>query len=97
MQIDIKRHGGFAGIEEHIGSLSTEGMNAAAVKDLNECLSRLAEEEDEIAGADMYTYEVTIRASGQEERVLLINGGGDPTEPDNDALRALCQLVSSGS
>jgi len=94
--IKISRSGGFAGIEEDLGSINTASLDGASVAKVKHLLTDLNQQQQQNAeGADMYSYEIAIKDDAGEGRRLVIGGGGDPGRPSPDALRELCELASA--
>ena len=93
MLIKISRSGGFAGIEEDIGSINTASLDEASVAKVKHWLTDLNQQQQNAEGADMYRYEIAIHDDAGEDSTLVISGGGDPGRPSPDALRELCELA----
>lgn len=94
MLIKISRSGGFAGIEEKLGSIDTQDLEGPSVENVKLWLTDLNEEQLGADGADTYRYEIAIEDDAGDEHTLVIGGGGDPGAPSPDALRELCELAS---
>ncbi len=95
MLIKISRNGGFAGIEEDLGSIDTVSLDGASVARVKHWVTDLNQQQQNAEGADMYRYEIAIHDDAGEDRTLVIGGGGDPGHPSPDALRELCELASA--
>jgi emfourin len=81
MRISVRRSGGFAGIEEQLGSVDTAELDASA----RERLERLVDEADFFAapavvegdlGADQFRYEITVEEGGRSHTVTYVGEGG---------------------
>jgi emfourin len=90
MRIDVRRSGGFAGIDEEVGSVDT----ASLAPDTRDELERLVAESDFFAlpaavegevGADQYRYEVTVDDGGRAHTVTFVGDEG----PQVAALRRI--------
>ncbi|MGH7468767.1 MAG: protealysin inhibitor emfourin [Longimicrobiales bacterium] len=84
MRINITRSGGFAGIEEQLGTIDTSTMQAGQANRLKswvDDLERNAARAGDHAGADMYRYDVEVRDDAGRSRVFTILHSGDPAEP----------------
>jgi hypothetical protein len=95
MQVTVRRSGGFAGIDEEVGSVDTASLDAGA----REELERLVEETDffglpaaveDDVGADQFRYDVTV-SEGGTTHTFAFKGDG----PRADALRRLVDAVSA--
>jgi hypothetical protein len=77
----VRRSGGFAGIEEQLGSVDTAALEPGA----RERLDRLIREADFFAlpatvegdvGADQFRYEVTVDDGGRRHTVMFVGESG---------------------
>jgi hypothetical protein len=95
MQVTVRRSGGFAGIDEEVGSVDTASLDAGA----REQVERLVEEagffalpaavEDEV-GADQFRYDVTVSEGGRTHAVAFRGEG-----PRAETLRRLVDAVAA--
>jgi hypothetical protein len=90
MRISVRRSGGFAGIEEEVGSIDTASL-APDTRDEVEALVRQADffalpaaVEGEV-GADQFRYEVTVEDGGRAHTVTFVGDEG----PQVAALRRI--------
>jgi hypothetical protein len=90
MMINVRRSGGFAGIEEEVGSVDT----ASLAPDTRDEVEGLVRESDFFAlpaavesevGADQYRYEVTVDDGEQAHTVTFVGDAG----PQVAALRRI--------
>lgn len=95
MILTFRRTGGFAGLDEALGTVDTSGLGgegqsafAAQLRDLTRLTAAPAS-----PGADRFRYEVDIQEQGQPPRTLVIVDEGDPEIPGLRALAALMQTV----
>jgi hypothetical protein len=93
--IKISRSGGFAGIEESIGTINTSNLQekvAARVEDSVAEVSRLLNETEGYSpvGSDMLQYEVEITdARGVPQKLVLVDEGDD----QSPIMKAFYQLL----
>lgn len=94
MILTLRRTGGFAGIQETLGTLDTASLGGEAQRAF---AARLKELEQLAAlpahGADQFHYELDIREPGQAPRTLTIVDEGDPDLPAMRALSALMETL----
>jgi hypothetical protein len=90
VQISVRRSGGFAGIDEEVGSVDT----ASLAPDTRDELEQLVRESDFFAlppavegevGADQFRYEVTVEDGGRAHSVTFVGDQG----PQVAALRRI--------
>lgn len=94
MLITFRRTGGFAGIQEELGTVNVDVLVGEAHRvfvDRLQELKRLAVTHSAM-GADLYRYEITIEESDQPPETLIIIDDGDPEQP---AMQALISLMES--
>ncbi len=95
MILTVRRTGGFAGIQESLGTMDTAFLGGEA----QQCLvARLTELEQlasqaTLPGADQFRYEVDIRENAKPLRTLVILDEGDPARPAQRALAALMETL----
>lgn len=95
MTLTFRRTGGFAGIQEVLGTVDTAGLGGEAQRTLAAQLldlTRLAAAPAS-PGADRFRYEVDIQEPGQAPRTLVILDEGDPELPGPRALAALMRTA----
>ena len=98
MQIKVRRTGGFAGIEEELGSVDTASLEGGAREQLETLVREVdffslpAAIEGEV-GADQFRYEVTVEDGGRGQTVVFTGEGG----PQAEALRRLTDAVAAAS
>jgi hypothetical protein len=84
MRISISRSGGFAGIEEQLGTIDTSTMESAEASRLKSWVADLERHAARIgdpAGADMFRYDVEVDDDSGRSRVFTVLHSGDPAEP----------------
>jgi Emfourin len=92
----VRRSGGFAGIEEEIGSVDTEAL-PAGTRDEVESLVRdagffsLPSTVEGDVGADQFRYEVTVEDGGRAHTVAFVGDEG----PEVAALRRIVHAVET--
>jgi hypothetical protein len=94
MLISIKQAGGFAGIEQLLGSVDLSALSdddSQKARSSLQDLIRLAADPAS-SGADRFQYEVEMQEPGQAPKSLIIFDEGDPDRPD---MRALAGLASA--
>jgi len=93
MKIEIRRSGGFAGIEQLLASSDSGDWSAELAEDVGarvERVFRLAGAKPRPVGADQYRYEITTSEPGGETRRLVVADEGDPNEP---ALKEILGII----
>jgi hypothetical protein len=96
VRISVRRSGGFAGIEEELGSLDTAALAADARVRLEGVVRQAdffalpAAVEGEV-GADQFRYEVTVEDGGSAHTVTFVGEGG----PQAQALRRIVDAVGA--
>lgn len=95
MILTIRRSGGFAGLEELLGTVDAARLDPAARQKVSAQLENLADltSGHEPIGADGYRYEVDIQGPGQAHQLLALDDEGDPEHPAFRALRALMRTL----
>jgi hypothetical protein len=88
MRITIKRTGGFAGIEDDLGSVDLGEESRPEVAIALQNLARQLEGNFS-PGADRLHYEIEIQESGKPPRRLIVLADGEPDLPEMRALEAL--------
>lgn len=97
MIIRISRSGGFAGIEENLGTINTGNLQkeaAARAEDSIAQITRLLEEKSDYppVGADMLHYEIEIiDEKGGHQSLVLVDEGDDKSP----LMKALYGLLDS--
>ena len=92
--IHLKRYGGFAGLEQHLGSVDTATLGTELRQEVEThllALTRLVAGHTS-PGADRLEYEVEVLAPGQHPLRLIVPDEGDPDQPE---LQALSELAFS--
>ena len=99
MQIRIRRSGGFAGLEEDLGTVDTVGFD----HEHGSALERLVNESnffalpstlpDETIGADNFQYHVTVSDGGKQHTVSFRDTGQGTQKEAAGSLSALIRLV----
>jgi hypothetical protein len=95
MILSLRRTGGFAGIQDSLGTMDTAVLSGEAQHSLAAQLrelERLAAMPPSPA-ADQFRYEVDIREATQPPRTLVILDEGDATQPAQRALVALMETL----
>ena len=97
MIVNIRRSGGFAGIEEELGVIDTDNLQERAAARLESSIAeitRLLNETEDYppVGADMFRYDVEIIDENGERRQLVIVDEGNPESPP---LKALYELLEA--
>lgn len=95
MTLTFRRTGGFAGIQEALGTVDTASLSSEAQRTLAAQLQELARFAAAPAspGADRFRYEVDILEPGQAPRTLVIVDEGNPELPGFRTLAALMRTV----
>jgi hypothetical protein len=97
MLVTVRRSGGFAGIDEEVGSVDTASLETGAREEVERlvaetdffALPAALEAEDEI-GADQFSYEITV-SDGERTHSVAFKGEGPRAEP----LRRLVDTAAS--
>ncbi len=95
MTITIKKTGGFAGIEESIGSIDTADLapeQSARVRETVVALEQLHASGNQPIGADFMRYEIDVR-DGDDTHHLVFVDDADPDSPYRRPLEALLEEV----
>jgi len=80
MKINVKRTGGYAGLEEELVSVDTSRLEPDAARRVEQLISDAgffelpAEDTGDAVGADMYRYTVTASDGGQRNTVSFSQG-----------------------
>ena len=97
MIIKISRSGGFAGIEEELGTINTGILQEEAAARAENSVAELMHVLDETGayppvGADMFRYEIGITdEEGRHQKLTLVDEG----DPESPSMRALYQLLNA--
>ncbi len=97
MIIHIRRSGGFAGIEEDLGTIDSAALGAqtaSRVADSVAELTRMQAEGTGPVGADLFRYEIEIQDDQGRRHQVVVMDEGDPTMPSTPALRTLLDAVA---
>lgn len=94
MILTLRRAGGFAGLQQTLGTVDTAALGGAAQRALAAQLKIL----DQLApvpapGADLFRYEVEIQEPGAAVRTLVVVDEGDADRPDYRALQDLARIL----
>jgi hypothetical protein len=97
MKINIKRTGGYAGLEEELAAVDTSRLEPGAAQRVEGLTSSMgffdlpAVAEDDAVGADMFRYNITVSDGGREHTVSF--GEESPSAaPLRDLIEELKQL-----
>lgn len=96
--VEIRRSGGFAGIEEKLASLDTNMLPKAAADELLALVARLSAwcaRQRESIGADRISYQVGIVEPRAGSRTLTVIDEGDPDDPAMKLVRAILDLAGA--
>jgi hypothetical protein len=96
--INIKRQGGFAGIEQHLVSVETKDLPQGAAEQLLEHLGKLTDlvaQAPPPTGADQFQYKVGISEAGVTPRTLTVVDTGDAGNPAMKHLSAILDLAGT--
>jgi hypothetical protein len=80
MKINVKRTGGYAGLEEELASVDTSRLEPGAARRVEQLLDGAgffdlpAAAADDAVGADMFRYEVTASDGGRQNTVSFSEG-----------------------
>lgn len=83
MIIKISRSGGFAGIEEYLGTINTDSLPGEAVERVENTVAEITHVLDEMGdyppvGADMFRYEIEIiNEQGKHQKLVIVDEGDD--------------------
>jgi hypothetical protein len=95
MEVTVRRSGGFAGIDEELGSVDTASLDSGTREQLEQLVAEAdffalpAAVEDEV-GADQFRYDITVSEGGRSHSVAFRGEG-----PRADTLRRLVDAVSA--
>ncbi len=98
MKIEIKRAGGFAGVDEKLASVDSSTLPTAAADELRDLVTRLSArcaERPESVGADRFRYEIRGVEPGAEPRTLTVVDEGDPDDPAMKLVRGILDLAAA--
>jgi hypothetical protein len=82
MKINVKRTGGYAGLEEDVAAVDTSKLDAGESRRVEQLIRDAgffglpAEAADDAVGADMRRYNVTVSDGGQQHTVSFNEGSG---------------------
>ncbi len=96
MMVEIRRTGGFAGVEEKLASVDSRRLPEGAAAELARLVARLSAwcaRNPESEGADRFRYEIEIAEPGALPRTLAVVDEGDPQHPAVKDVLALLDLV----
>lgn len=98
MRITVTRRGGFAGLDQPLGTQDVSGLTESAAAAAARELAKLDDlaEKLESAGADKYRYEIEVEEPGKAARLLTIADEGDPERPEMKSLAALAAALGIG-
>lgn len=97
MIVQLKRTGGFAGIDEMLGRVDTAQLEHGKRKEIEELVERLNFFEmnpmppDSPIGADFYRYEITIQDGKRDHTVFVM--ADDPEALEKSPLNTLVKAV----
>ena len=94
MNIRIRQSGGFAGIEQDLGSVDTSDLAQEKATRLEKCIAELkrfdAAAGEAPVGADMFRYEIEIRDDEGARQTLVFHGEPEEApEPLQELLEAV--------
>ena len=92
MRVNVHRVGGFAGLDEDLGTIATESLSPTAAARLHRIVASLEGSADSELGADIPAYQVDIASEDGDERLLISDTGDDLVNP---ALLDLLGLMGS--
>jgi hypothetical protein len=96
MQITIERHGGFAGLDEHLAAVDVDTLPKPVADQLRERVAQLATltaQSPTPVGADQFLYKIGIVEPGAQPRTLTVVDEGDPEQPLMKQVRAILDLI----
>jgi hypothetical protein len=92
MRVTVSRTGGYAGVDEELGTIVTESLSAEEAARVERTVDALAEAGPSEVGADLFQYRIDIMTD-EGERSLSFADAGDPGAPANPALAELIRLA----
>ncbi len=99
MNIRIRQSGGFAGVEQNLGSVDTSDLAQEKATRLEKCIAELKRFEaaagEAPVGADMFRYQIEIR-DDQGARQTLVFVHGEPEEAPEPLQELLEAVEASG-
>ena len=95
MILTIRRTGGFAGVEELLGTVDAARLDAEARRRLDRQLEDLSDLTNayEPSSADTFRYEVEVAGPGRTRNLVSVEDEGDPEHPAFKALVALMRTL----
>jgi hypothetical protein len=96
MIISIRRCGGFAGIDQLLGSVDLDRLPATQTPSIQQRLDALlkaAEREGSAIGADQFRYEVRLQESGRPVKTIPFIDDGDWSGPLPKAISELAHSL----
>ena len=98
MIISVSRSGGFAGIEEELGTIDTDSMTGSVAESIKNNIAEMTKIITEaggqsIFGTDMFSYEIKIVDDQGERHSLQIIDDGDPDSRLTTTLYELLEVL----
>jgi hypothetical protein len=87
MDVSVKRTGGFAGLSEEVVRVTTEGMDAASARQVEQIVKdiKFFDLPDVVTGdaigADLYYYEITVKEGDRQHTVKVVDDDSSETMP----------------
>jgi len=98
MMVNIRRAGGFAGVDEELASVDSSTLSSAKADELRELVTRLSAlraQRPESVGADRFRYEIRVVEPGAEPRTLTVVDEGDPDDAAMKLVHAILELAAA--
>jgi hypothetical protein len=94
LRIRITRSGGFAGVEENLGTIDTRHLDEETVRRVRDATAQLEvlAAKEQPVGADIFRYDIEVE-NDRGSRKLSIAHEGDPQVPLAQPLAALLKLA----